>query len=233
MTQCLFLFYKETSTLQCLSPFFMCLHLSETNDIENIFVELIASVHFLVPQSISHCLHLTPHVSHFTHHTSHFPPHTSHHSPHTSHLRPRPHTSHLRPQTSLHSVHCFNVSVHFSVSQSIVQCLYLSKTKWNRDFLFLEFNASVHCSVPQSICQRLSPFFSASVHFTVPHTSHLASHTSLAPRHLAPHTSHLTPHTWNLRPQTSDFRPFFTPIHFSVSRSICHWFQRKLLGRWI
>ena len=135
MIECLFLFHKETSILQCLSPFFMCLHLSETNDIENIFVELIASVHSLVPQSISQRLNplfgasvhftlpptslLTPHTSHIAPHTSHLTPHTTHLTPHTSHLRPRPHTSHLRlrPQTSDLS------SLGPLLPRSILQCL--------------------------------------------------------------------------------------------------------------
>ena len=57
--------------------------------------------------------------------------------------------------------------------------------------------------VPQTILQCLSPFFSASVHFSMPQTS---SH-------------HLSPQTSQLRPHTSDLF-FSASIHCSVPQSI-------------
>ena len=98
------------------------------------------------------------------------------------------------------------------MSQSIIQCLYLSKTN-EIENNFFEFNAlvqifsaSIHLSMPQSILQRFV-FFVYSVSHLTPHTSHLT-----------PHISHLIPHTSNLRLQTSDLRPFFTRIHFQSLR---------------
>ena len=100
----------------------------------------------------------------------------------------------------------FSVSIHFSVPQSIFQCLRPPHTTSHLrprtsdltpqtifsvpqsivQCLNPLFSVSVHVSVTQSIFQCLSPYVSASVHFAEPQIISRCLH-------LRPHTSHLTP----------------------------------------
>ena len=133
--------------------------MSETNEITTYFVEFNASVHSSVPHSIFSTPQSILQCPSLFYSASHLTPHTSHLIPHTSLLPPHishhtAHTSPLTPQTSTSHLRPLTSDLGPQTSDLKPQTsLHTSPS----------FSASVHFSVPHSILQCLSSLFNVSV----------------------------------------------------------------------